>query len=276
MSKPSPVFPARRVRLMAQTALIRSYKVVGLVALTGILIGLISFFTVNLFYLVNRSWVRPLMLSPTHSSVLNTMATLSAESARRDELVGERELLQAELVGIERILELNAEFQKQFEGTMEAQEAPNARGARSYEAMVARRAFSESIIERERNAARKQAIERKIRTLDHAIARYDRIIEQIRESAYIVATEKHVQVAFVPYENLDEVAEGDRIYACRWGLVWCRSVGSVGPQLQGEVTDTHPNSGKPLRGVMVEIRLDEAAASKERTLFAGSKPFWIF
>ncbi|HLU65592.1 MAG TPA: hypothetical protein VKZ63_04925 [Kofleriaceae bacterium] len=269
------VVPARRFRVLAQTALIRSYKVIGLIALTGILLGLISFFTVNLFYLVNRSWVRPLVLSPTHSSVLDSMTTLSAESARRDELVSERDLLKAELAGIDRILELNRDFQKQFEGAMSDKAVSRLRGAQAYEAMVARRAYAESIIERERNAARKQAIERKIASLDAAIARYDKVIEQIRSSAYIVALERKVTVAFVPYENLDEVEEGDPIYACRWGLVWCREVGRVGAHLQGEVTDTHPNSGKPLRGLMVEIRLDDTGAAKERTLFAGKRPFWI-
>jgi hypothetical protein len=275
MSNLNTAVPARRVRILAQAALIRSYKVVGLVALTGILIGLVAFFTVNLFYLVNRGWVRPIALSPTHSSVLNTMSTLSAESARRDELVSKRDQLKAELVGIDRILELNGEFQKQFEGAFAERNIGDLRGAHAYEALVARRAYSESIIERERNAARKQAIEREVQGLNAAIGRYDKLIAQIGESAYIVATEKEVTVAFVPYENLGEVHEGESIYSCRWGLVWCRRVGKVGAQLNGEITDSHPNSGKPLRGLMVAIELDDPAAVKERTLFVGKRPFWI-
>src|SRR5688572_29312538 len=111
MSKLSTnVFPARRFGPLAQAALIRTYKVIGLVALTGILVGLVCFLTVNLFYLVNRSWVRPVVLSPTHGAVLNAMATLSDESSRRDELISERDQLKAELIGIERVLELNAAF----------------------------------------------------------------------------------------------------------------------------------------------------------------------
>jgi hypothetical protein len=149
------------------------------------------------------------------------------------------------------------------------------RGPLAYEALVARRAYSESIIERERSAARKEVIARQIDRLDAAIKRYDKLIEQLQATAYIQATDKAVTVAFVPYENLDNVEEGMSIYACRWGLVWCREVGTIGPQLKGEVTDSHPQSGNSLRGVMIELRLDDREAAEERALFVGKRPFWI-
>lgn len=274
MSKLTSSFSARRFTPYVQGGLIRAYKVMGLLALTGILVGLICFITVNLFYLVNRSWVRPVALSPTHSSVLNAMGTLSNESAQRDELMSEREQLKAELAGIERILELNADFQKEFESAAKAT-TPGARSAQVYEALVARRAYGESIIERERSVARKQVIGRRIERLDSSIARYDKLIHEIQSSAYIAATEKKVTVAFVPYENLDNVEAGMPIYACRWGLVMCREVGVVRTQLSGEVTDSHPQTGSSLRGVMVEIDLDDREAAGEKSLFVGKKPFWI-
>jgi len=265
--------PNRRLAPIFQTALIRAYKVMGLVALAAILVGLVSFLTVNLFYLMNRSWARPVILSPTHGAVLNAMSTLSSETSRRDELLNERDQLKAELDGIERVLTLNKEFQTQFEGT---QVDPAAlRGAAAYEALVARRAYSESVIERERSAARKQVIGRQIERLDTSIKRYDALIGQIQGSAYIQAMDSKVTVAFVPYENLDNIEDGMSIYACRWGLIWCREVGTVGPQLKGEVTDTHPQTGNSLRGVMIEMRLDDREAAEERALFVGKRPFWI-
>lgn len=265
--------PNRRLAPIFQTALIRAYKVMGLVALAAILVGLVSFLTVNLFYLMNRSWARPVILSPTHGAVLSAMSTLSSETSRRDELINERDQLEAELDGIERVLTLNQEFQKQFEDAQVG--AAPLRGAAAYEALVARRAYSESVIERERSAARKQVIGRQIERLDTAIKRYDALIAQIQGSAYIQAMDAKVTVAFVPYENLDNVEQGMSIYACRWGLVWCREVGSVGPQLKGEVTDTHPQTGSSLRGVMIEMRLDDREAAEERALFVGKRPFWI-
>jgi hypothetical protein len=273
MSKLTSSFAARRFTPYVQGGLIRAYKVLGILALTGILIGLICFVTVNLFYLVNRSWVRPVALSPTHSSVLNAMATLSSESAERDDLMSEREQLRAELAGIERILQLNDQFQQEFENT--ARGTPGAKSSEVYEALVARRAYGESVIERERSAARKLVIGRRIERLDSAIARYDKLILEIQGSAYITATERKVTVAFVPYENLDNVESGMPIYACRWGLILCRQVGEVRAQLKGEVTDNHPQSGNGMRGVMVELDLDDREAAGEKALFVGKKPFWI-
>ena len=265
--------PHRRLGPLFQTGLIRAYKVLGLLALAAILVGLVSFLTVNLFYLMNRSWARPVILSPTHGAVLNAMSTLSNETSRRDELINEREQLKAELGGIERVLTLNKEFQTQFEGA-QVDTAP-LRGAAAYEALIARRAYSESIIERERSAARKLVIGRQIARLDAAIKRYDDLIAQIKSTAYIQAMDGRVTVAFVPYENLDNVEEDMSVYACRWGLVWCREVGTVGPQLKGEVTDTHPQTGNSLRGVMIEMHLDDREAAEERALFVGKRPFWI-
>jgi hypothetical protein len=260
----------RRFRPVFQAAIIRAYKIIGLGILTAILIGLISFLTVNLFYLVNSSWVRPVVLSPTHGSVLSTMATLSAESSRRDEIISEREELRAELAGIDRVLELNREFESEFSKLAAAHPGPG-----DYAALMARRAYGESIIEREKAAARKKVIESQIERLARSVARYDKLIADLQGSAYIQATDRRVTVAFVPYENLDNVEEGMSIYACRWGLVLCREVGEVGPALKGEVTDTHPQSGSSLRGIMVEIRLADQSAAEERALFVGKRPLWI-
>lgn len=266
--------PGRKFTPLVQGTLIRAYKIMGLVALTGILVGLICFLTVNVFYLVNRSWVRPVVLSPTHTSVLNAMSALSDEMADRDALISEREQLHAELVGIDRILDLNAKLHEEFSGAFEGQ-PDDLRGQRAFEALLARRAYSEAIVERERSAARRTVIENHIKRLDTAIERYDQLIESMQSSAYIEATENQVTVAFVPYENLDSVGRGETIYACRWGLVLCRAVGKIGDKLNGEVTDQHPQSGNSMRGVMVEIRLDDQDATEERALFVGKRPFWI-
>jgi hypothetical protein len=266
-----PSVSARRLRPVFQAAIIRAYKVIGLATLTAILIGLVCFLTVNLFYLVNSSWIRPVVLSPTHASVLSTMATLSAESTRRDDIISDREELKAELAGIDRVLELNQEFEKEFADVARSVAQPAA----DYQALMARRAVGESILEREKAAARKKVIENQIERLAKSASRYDKLIADLQGSAYIQATERRVTVAFVPYENLDNVEEGMSIYACRWGLVWCRKVGRVGQTLSGEVTDTHPQSGSSLRGLMVEIRLDNEAAAEEQALFVGKRPFWI-
>ncbi|HKE20678.1 MAG TPA: hypothetical protein VKB80_37650 [Kofleriaceae bacterium] len=276
-----PAASARRFRPVFQAAIIRAYKIVGLAALTAILIGLISFLSVNLFYLVNSSWVRPVELSPTHASVLSTMATLSSESARRDEILSEREELEAELEGLDRTIQLDQEYEHKFEGVAPRQSGAKGdqkgdqKGEADYMALVAGRAQIESIVEREKATARKKVIQSQIDRLGKSAARYDKLIADLQGSAYVQATERRVTVAFVPYDNLDNVEEGMSIYACRWGLVWCREVGVVGSALKGEVTDTHPQNGSSLRGIMVEIRLADEEAAEEQALFVGKRPFWI-
>jgi hypothetical protein len=266
-----PPTSAGRIRPVVQAFIIRAYKIVGLAALTAILIGLICFLSVNLFYLVNSSWVRPVVLSPTHASVLSTMATLSSESARRDEIITEREELEAEREGLDRVLQLNQEFQKEFAGAVARPQPERA----DYQALLARRAYQESIIESEKAAARKKVIQSHIERLRGSTERYDKLIADLQGSAYVQATERRVTVAFVPYESLDNVEVGMSIYACRWGLVWCREVGTVGPALKGEVTETHPQTGSSLRGIMVEIRLSDEEAAEEQALFVDKRPFWI-
>lgn len=270
-----PSGSGRRFRPVVQATIIRAYKVVGLGILAAILIGLVCFLTVNLFYLLNSSWIRPVVLSPTHPTVLSTMATLSSESSRRDEIISEREELKAELAGIDRILELNRQFEQQFSEMARPTRSAENRATGDYEALMARRAYSESIIEREKAAARKKVIESQVERLNRSAARYDKLIAELQGSAYVQAIDRRVTVAFVPYENLDNVEEGMSIYACRWGLIWCREVGKVGTALKGEVTDTHPQTGSSLRGLMVEIRLADEEAAEEQALFVGKRPFWI-
>lgn len=270
-----PSGSGRRFRPVVQATIIRAYKVVGLGILAAILIGLVCFLTVNLFYLLNSSWIRPVVLSPTHPTVLSTMATLSSESSRRDEIISEREELRAELAGIDRILELNRQFEQQFSEMARSPRTAENRATGDYEALMARRAYSESILEREKAAARKKVIESQVERLGRSAARYDKLIAELQGSAYVQAIDRRVTVAFVPYENLDNVEEGMSIYACRWGLIWCREVGKVGTALKGEVTDTHPQTGSSLRGLMVEIRLADEEAAEEQALFVGKRPFWI-
>ena len=60
-----------------QPSIIRLYKVAGLVALTAILIGLIGFLLVNVFYFFDHTWVRPVVLAPTHQRVVEASTQLA-------------------------------------------------------------------------------------------------------------------------------------------------------------------------------------------------------
>jgi hypothetical protein len=79
------------------------------------------------------------------------------------------------------------------------------------------------------------------------------------------ATRTTMDLAFVPYSHLKRVSEGHVVYACEWLLFACRHIGSVGQIFRGEVVTEDPWRTLA-RGQYVELKLDDHAALKERSL----------
>ena len=114
-------------------------------------------------------------------------------------------------------------------------------------------------------------------TLKGALVRQDKIVGNLKKSAYLRAIADGAAVAFVPYGNLSNVDKGTSVYACKVGMVFCYHVGEVLEVLPGEVQFKHPQRDKMLRGQMVEMKLDEdaAGAASGDVLFVGGKPLFI-
>jgi hypothetical protein len=93
---------------------VQVYKVVGFVVLTAILAGLVSFFTLNLFYLFDRSWLAPVILSPRHERVVELSSQLAQQTAQRDRLVAELAQLESEAADAGRRLELQNELVQEY------------------------------------------------------------------------------------------------------------------------------------------------------------------
>src|SRR5579872_3402378 len=93
---------APRFWIAIQPTIIRLYKVAGLVALTAILIGLVSFLTVNIFYFFDHTWVRPVVLSPTHQKVVEASTALADANLRDSQPDTEKLEIDAQLQEIDR------------------------------------------------------------------------------------------------------------------------------------------------------------------------------
>src|SRR5512139_3471308 len=93
-----------------QPSIIRIYKVAGLVALTAILVGLLGFLIVNIFYFFDNSWVRPVVLSPTHQKVVEASTQLADARLRASQLDTEKLEIEANLADIERAVTLDDKF----------------------------------------------------------------------------------------------------------------------------------------------------------------------
>ncbi|MCI0572205.1 MAG: hypothetical protein L0Y66_15725 [Myxococcaceae bacterium] len=111
-----------------------------------------------------------------------------------------------------------------------------------------------------------------LEAVDRALKRYEDVLKAIEDSPYLRAISRNVTVAFVPYENLDNAAPGTPLYGCSLGLLWCRQVGAVREVLEGEVVMKHPIRHTLLRGVMVEVELQEPEWARKELLHAARPP----
>jgi len=111
-------------------------------------------------------------------------------------------------------------------------------------------------------------------TLKASLARQDKIVAALSQSAYLRALHDHATIVSVPYGNLSHVSRGAPLYACKLGMIVCHHVGKVIEILPGEVQFKHPHRDNGLRGQMVEVALDaaETDAAADDVLFVGGKP----
>lgn len=265
----TPASRAPKLRLAIQPLLVRLYKLVGIGALAIILVGLIFYVIVNLFYFLDHTWVRPVILSPRHDKVAQATHELTAAQERLDTLEVERARTTAELARIDRVIAASQAFEADLRPAIEA-------AGHTLAAASARRELDRAVLERQDAADDKAAAELSARTLDAQIAEQKALIGRLETSYYLKAREHDVVVGFVPYENLPNARPGTTLYRCKWGLVRCSAVGKVVSILDGETTEHHPHSNAVKRGVMIELRLTDASAGEDTVLFAGGKPFWLF
>jgi hypothetical protein len=119
-----------------------------------------------------------------------------------------------------------------------------------------------------------KAIEGRV-ALQSALERQDAIIDGLKQSPWLRAIADDSNVAFVPYENLDNVSPGVGVYSCALEMIWCDQVGKVTEVMPGEVTFKHPHREKIVRGQMVVIDLDDASAAEDDVLFVGGAPLLL-
>jgi vacuolar-type H+-ATPase subunit D/Vma8 len=104
------------------------------------------------------------------------------------------------------------------------------------------------------------------------------MLNGLKTSPYYMAAygDKDVRrFAFVPYDNEDAAHIGAPVYSCKAEIVLCSKVGRVKAITKDEEHAQHPLFSTQLRGVLVELDLDDAKAAKDQVLFVGHSPFYI-
>ncbi len=258
-----------RLRLSIQPLIVKVYKVAGIVALGAILLGLILYLVNNVFYFFDNSWVRPVILSPNNERVMQASSELSTAEQRLTQLEVDRARATAEIARLGRVVAASDKFVADMRPVVEA-------AGKTVAAVVPRRELDRAELDRAAAIDDQQTVDAHLRELDQSIADQKGVIMRLSSSYYLKGRGGTVAVGFVPYENLDNARPGTPLYRCRWGLLGCSEVGKVRSVLEGEVSERHPHKDTVLRGLMLELELDERTAGESNVLFAGSRPFWLF
>src|SRR5207237_10085481 len=103
-----------RIFARLNTAAVNAYKVAGIAVLVVILAGLLSYLSLQGFFVFSRRWIAPTILSPTDERVLRLSVQLAEQTAARDRLAGDRRELQAKLDDAERVLAQQVIFRQQL------------------------------------------------------------------------------------------------------------------------------------------------------------------
>ena len=255
-----------RFWIALQPSIVRIYKIAGLIALTAILIGLISFLIVNIFYFFDHSWVRPVVLTRSHQKVVEAQTQLADAQLRASQFSTEKVEIEAQLAELERSVKAADKFIVDVGTQVDAPKTP--------EQWLVRREVEQAALDKENAIGRRAPLQQRLEALKLRIADQDKLVSRLSQSPYLKAVDHRVVLAFVPYDN-KHMKVGAKLYGCSWGLVACTRVGKVAAVLDGEVTNQHPNNESTYRGQLVEIDVSEWAAG-QTVLFAGGKPLWLF
>jgi hypothetical protein len=255
-----------RFWLALQPSIVRIYKMAGLVALTAILVGLIGFLIINIFYFFDHTWVRPVVLSPTHHRVVEASTQLADAKLRESQLTAEKLEAEGQIAELERTIIADDKFIAEVGDVVDAPKTPDQ--------WLVRRELEKTRLEKDNMSGKRVPLGQRIDSLKLRIKDQDAVVGRLAQSPYLKAIENKVTLAFVANQNLKNIKIGTPLYGCVWGLVWCRKVGTVKAVLDGEVQDIHPHDESIQRGLMLEIDVSDWGAS-ETVLFAGSKPLWF-
>lgn len=341
----------------AANAMLAAYRLLGFAVLTVIVVVLLGYLATTVFYLGNRSWVMPIVVSPSDERAVALEIELATHQTERD-------VVAAQLEDADRAVAAEQRFEREFEaairtdlagrkaalarvrslattaaGTRNAVRASTQEFADQERTKLARE-FDQGLVDREDMvggryqiaqlsssnlalAERQADLDTRAAELTTAVAglgslvgdgtakgplsydvltvkrdydasklalakardtremlaaclaRHDKLIAALSQSAYLRALRDQASVAFVPYENLGHVQAGASLYACRAAMLVCHRVGRVLDVLPGEVSFGHPHRSRTLRGRMVEVLLDEPDAAQSDVLFAGGAPLWL-
>ncbi|HZH02199.1 MAG TPA: hypothetical protein VEY30_00360, partial [Myxococcaceae bacterium] len=111
------------------------------------------------------------------------------------------------------------------------------------------------------------------RALTAKVAQLEALELELKGRPLYRAIQKSLDVAFIPYTQIDGVFEGAAVHKCVFGYFACRAVGRIAEVVPGEVTLQDP-WGSSARGqyAVLELTDREAARAKVLRVRGGGRP----
>jgi hypothetical protein len=103
------------------------------------------------------------------------------------------------------------------------------------------------------------------RALEERVATIDELLAQLKAGPFFEAAQRSVDVAFVPYTQMNGVEAGADVYSCLWGIVLCKKVGTVIKLVAGEMILPDP-WGVQTRGQYAVLSLQDRDSAKSKLL----------
>jgi len=97
------------------------------------------------------------------------------------------------------------------------------------------------------------------------VEKIEALENQLKSRPFYQAVEKRLDLAFVPYAQIEGVQSKSKVYDCLWGLFGCKPVGVVREVVPGETLVQDP-WGVPSRGQYAVLDLWDRDAAKSKTL----------
>jgi hypothetical protein len=142
----------------------------------------------------------------------------------------------------------------------------------SFDSLQKEQQFIAAEITKSELLSRLGPLEIQVQEMDRIMAEHQALLKNLSDSPYIAAARSSVTVAFVSYDNLPQVREDSAVIGCYLGIIFCRKAGVVEKIYSGEVVTKHPISNRDVRGVMVQINLDDRGWATERSLVVNRAP----
>lgn len=103
------------------------------------------------------------------------------------------------------------------------------------------------------------------RALKDRLSRIVELAAQMQSRPLFQAVERKLNIAFVPYTQIDGVVPGAEVLSCVWGIFACKSVGVVAAVMPGEVVLPDP-WGNQARGQYAVLTLRDEEAARDKVL----------